>query len=248
TDRTYRDGVEITPAEFYTKLTQVETIPTTSQPTPQDFHAVYEQLSTEVEAILSIHISEDLSGTLQSARLAAAEVEIPVEIIDSRSISMGLGYIVLAAARALRAGASLEEAVAAARNLIPRLRIYFVVDTLEYLHKGGRIGSAARWFGTMLNIKPILELKDGRVEAKERVRNKRRAYARLLDIMTEQTAEGGAIHAAVVHANAPDERDKVRAQVEERFHPVELYTADLSPVVGTHVGPGTVGVAFYTDE
>jgi DegV family protein with EDD domain len=195
---------------------------------------------------VGVFISTELSGTVASA-LAAQESlpDLPIEVVDSRFTSMGLGFVALAAARAAAEGKGLAEVAAAARELVPRVNVLFVVETLEYLHRGGRIGGASRLLGSALRINPLRHLTEGRIDALERVRTKRKAVERILEVMAER-AGNAPVHAAVIHANAPEEAARLREQVRERFPYTELYLAELSPVIGTHVGPGTVGVAFYT--
>jgi DegV family protein with EDD domain len=153
-----------------------------------------------------------------------------------------------AAARAIKAGADLEQAAQTARRLADRMHTYFVVDTLEYLHKGGRIGGASRYLGAALQIKPILTFdKGGKIDALDRIRTKSKALERLLELVQEG-ADGQPIHAGVVHAQAPEEAARLRSRLEDRFECLEVETYELSPVIGTHVGPGTLGIAMYPDE
>jgi len=190
----------------------------------------------------------ELSGTVASA-LAARESlpDLPIEVVDSRSTTMGLGFVALAAGRAAAEGRGLAEVAAAARELVPRVNVLFIVETLEYLHRGGRIGGASRLLGSALRIKPLLHLNEGRIDALERVRTKRKAVERMLEVMGERVGDAP-VHAAVIHANTPEEAVDLRNGVNTYFRCQELYTAELSPVIGTHVGPGTVGVAFYAGE
>jgi DegV family protein with EDD domain len=248
---TYRDGVDITPAQFYEKLRAAPELPTTSQPSAGDFVEVYSKLSEEADGIVSIHLSELLSGTFKSALAAQQQVNhVPIEVIDTRSASLGVGFVVMAAARAAQQGKSMAEVVSAAREVIPKLNVMFVVDTLKYLHMGGRIGGASAMLGTALKIKPLLYLYEGEVNPLERVRSKCRATERMLEIMAQGLAEerdGGVLRAAVVHADRLDEALEVKEQVQSRFEPAELYLAELTPAIGTHVGPGTVGVGWYVE-
>jgi DegV family protein with EDD domain len=249
--QTYMDGVDITPAQFYEKLRAAPELPTTSQPSAGDFVAVYSKLCEEVDGIVSIHLSELLSGTVKSALAAQQQVNhVPIEVIDTRSASLGVGFVVMAAARVAQQGGSMAEVVAAARQVIPKLNVMFVVDTLKYLHMGGRIGGASAMLGTALKIKPLLHLYEGQVNPLERVRSKCRATERMLEIMTQRLAEerdGGVLRAAVVHADRLDEALEVKEQVQSRFDPAELYLAELTPAIGTHVGPGTLGVGWYVE-
>ena len=247
----YRDGIDITPTRFYELLRAASELPTTSQPSAGDFVEVYSRLSQEADAIVSIHLSELLSGTIKSA-LSARELvkDIPIEIIDSRSVSLGLGFVVTAAARAIQEGRSLPEVVAAVEQLIPKTNIIFVVDTLKYLHMGGRIGGASAMLGSALKIKPLLHIHEGEVSPLERVRSKSRATERMLEIMAErlQAEDGdGVLRAAVVHADREDEASELLKQALARFQPAESYLTDLTPAVGTHVGPGTLGLGWCVE-
>jgi DegV family protein with EDD domain len=175
---------------------------------------------------------------------------VHIEVIDSRSASVGLGFVVLAAARAARLGKSLPEVVAAAQQLIPKINVIFVVDTLKYLHMGGRIGGASAMLGTALNIKPLLHLCDGEVNPLERVRSKCKATERMLEIMAQRLQEDGSngvLHAAVAHADRADEALELKQQVLSRFQPAEFYLTELTPAIGTHVGPGTLGLGWYIE-
>lgn len=250
-EQSFRDGIDITPAQFYEMLAKASELPTTSQPSVGEFVEVYTCLSKEAEGIVSIHLSDLLSGTIQSA-LAANELvsDVSIEIIDSRSTSLGLGFVVLAASRAAQAGKTFHEVIEIARAVIPKINVLFVVDTLKYLHMGGRIGGATALLGTMLRIKALLHLSEGQVQPLERVRSKRRATERMLDIMGERLEverSDSVLHVAVIHAASPDEAEELKEKVLSRFHPDELYLTELTPALGTHVGPGTLGVGWYVD-
>lgn len=245
---TYLDGIDITPSEFYQRLVQAKELPTTSQPSAGQFYEFFGNLAETNEAIIGVFISEHLSGTIDSA-LTAAEMmsDYPIEIVDSKSASMGLGFMAMAVARALKDGATYKEAAQLARELIPVTHAIFVVDTLEYLHKGGRIGGAQRLVGSLLSMKPLLHLEDGRIEPLARIRTKRKAIEKLLDVVASDTEGKGKLHASVIHAAAPEDAEQFKGQVMERLDPVELITTELSPVVGTHTGPGLVGMGYYTE-
>jgi DegV family protein with EDD domain len=241
-DEVLRDGLDITSAEFVQRLKEDPVHPSTTQPNPEDFQLIFEQLSSEYDAIVTPLISSKLSGTVNSAKLAAETFSrVPLRVIDTQSTSMGLGFAVLAAARAAAQGMSLEDIEAAARSAAASARVLFVVDTLEYLHRGGRIGGATKFLGTALSIKPLLHLHEGRVDALEQVRTKGRAIARMLEIAS-QFAGGQPARAAVVHAGSPAEARALQAQVASLITCEELYTAELSPAISVHTGPGTVGV------
>lgn len=245
----YRDGVDLSTEQFYHMLTRSRSLPTTSQPAAGEFLDLYRSLAGQAESIVSIHISSDLSGTVASA-LAAREMfhDVPVQVIDSRSASMGLGMIALAAARVAAQGGSAAEVAAAAQALVPRMNVIFAVDTLEYLHKGGRIGGGAALLGSIIHIKPILDVVDGRIEALDKVRSRRKAQDRLLEIVAQRAGRDGCLHACVISADAPSDAEVIRDRLAASFSPVELYLAGVSPTIGTHVGPGTAGICFYSGE
>jgi len=248
-NETFLDGVDITPNEFYTRLAHSTSLPTTSQPSIQDFVQVFESLADQSDSILAPLISSGISGTVASAQAAAQEFSrLPVEIVDTRVTSAGLALVVLAAARAAAQGKSLQEVRQAADEVVQRLHVFFAVDTLEYLHRGGRIGGASRYLGTALSIKPILFFNsEGKIDALERVRTKGKALQRLI-ALAEEKADGRPLHLGVIHANAPQVAQEFRDQITHRLHCKEVFTVELSPAIGTHVGPGTIGIAFYTEN
>ncbi|MCJ7659827.1 MAG: DegV family protein [Anaerolineales bacterium] len=243
------DGVEITPEQFYKRLQSASEIPTTSQPSAGAFADFFKKVGEEADSIVAILVSDHLSGTLDSARSAVDLLEnIQIEIVDSLSTSMGLGWIVLAAARAVEQGKSAVEVAQLARDLVSKSRIIFVVDTLEYLHKGGRIGGAQRLMGSVLAIKPLLHLEDGRIEPLASVRTKKNAVEQMLDVIEEEIKDKKTVRMATVNALASEEAKELGKMLQARFQPFELLHAELSPAIGTHVGPGTIGVAYITED
>jgi DegV family protein with EDD domain len=247
-DKTWRDGVDIDSATFYELLRTSPDFPASSQPSVVSFQEAFTELAKEADGIVAVLISDELSGTLNSARMAAEALpEVPIEIVDTRSVSIQLGFIVLAAARVAEAGGTLQEVADAARALIGRVHIYFVVDTLEYLHRGGRIGAASKLFATALNIKPVLSIQDGMVHPAMKVRTRRKALEAVLQLLDEDLAGAERIHVGVLHIAAPEEADRLAVEVQARFHPVEIIRAECGPVLGTHAGPGTVGVVYYAE-
>jgi DegV family protein with EDD domain len=244
-DQTYLDGVDISPTEFYERLATAKIMPSTSQVTPKTFHEIYSKLLAQDYEILSILLSTDLSGTIASA-LQAREMfpGAKIEIVDSRTVAMALGFQVLAVARAVENGANLAEAKALAEKASGHVGVVFAVDTLEFLHRGGRIGGASRFMATALNIKPISEVIGGRVEAIEKVRTRKKSLERIVELIEERAAGRKPLRIATLHANALQEAKEVLVMAEKALDPVESILAEVSPVVGTHAGPGTIGLAF----
>jgi len=244
---TFLDGIDISPSQFYMRLERSKTIPSTSQPSAGEFLELFDRLSAQYDAIVAILISSGISGTVNSAETAKKSFsKIPVAIIDSLSTSAALGMIVKAVVQAVSEGKELAEIEEIAKGLVNRIKTYFVVDTLEYLHKGGRIGGASRYLGTALDIKPILYFDDqGKIDALEKVRTKQKAIDRMLEL-AEEYADGKAVKFSVVHANRIEEVKKLKEKIQERFDCKEIDIYELSPVIGTHVGPGTIGMAVYT--
>jgi DegV family protein with EDD domain len=243
---TLLDNVDIGPKEFYDRLTKAKTMPSTSQPTNAAFAEAYQKLHAEGYEILTLVISAALSGTMDSATQAKSMVpDAVVEVVDSRLTSVPLAYMALAAARAAKRGASLQECKQIAEEICNHAQVFFAVDTLEFLHRGGRIGGASRFLGTALNLKPILYLLDGKIEALERVRTSKKAHERLIELIGDKVYGKAPINMmGVVGANAEKSAKHLLEKIETRFSPREIMVSNLSPVIGTHTGPGTVGVAY----
>jgi DegV family protein with EDD domain len=246
-DTVYKEGVDLSNAEFYAKLKDAPELPTTSQPSAGEFHEVFEPLVSAGHEILVLTISGKLSGTWNSARAAQAMLPgAPISVVDSLSTSVGLQLMVEAAISAVGDGASREEIVEQTKAIRASMQLLFVVDTLEYLAKGGRIGNARAFMGTMLKIKPILYLQDGAIEPLEQVRSKRKAVARMLDLIEESTdGNGSSAKIGVTNALVPDEAEKIKKQIMDQLGCQEPFVSILGPVIGTHTGPGVVGVAAY---
>ncbi len=243
---TFEDGVNITPSEFYTRLKKTTVMPTTTQVTVAKFHEIYQRLLAQDYQILTIVISSKLSGTLNSAEQARSMLPpgAPIEIVDSNSTAMALGFHLLTVARAIEQGATFPECVALAQKARDHTGIFFAVDTLEFLHRGGRIGGATRFLGTMLNFKPILELRDGRVEPIERVRTRGKSLSRIVELAVEQIGSRTPVRLSTLHANAPQDARLVLEQAAAIVKPVETFFSEVSPVVGVHAGPGVVGLVY----
>jgi fatty acid kinase fatty acid binding subunit len=240
----YRDGVDLTAAEFYARLKTTDVMPTTSQPTPADFRGVYEELAA-YERILSIHIAATLSGTFQSAGLAADE---RVRTIDSETASAGITMLALAIQRRLDRGTTDEEV----DELVARYKrdhgLLFTVDTLEFLARGGRIGRAKAFAGELLNVKPILSIRAGEVVPVKRVRGNRKAFQEFVDAVQTQTVDGPGLRFGTAHADAPERAVQLEKMVRD-LRPqatIEVETV-LGAVIGTHAGPGCVGFFWFDD-
>ena len=240
---TYLDGIDITPDEFYQRLTSSPQLPTTSQPSVGAFMEVYEGLREGAEGIVSVHISAKLSGTCNSANQAKAELSetVAIEIVDTQLASLGVGLAALAAARAAQAGAGLAEVAAEARRAADETRVLFMVDTLEYLQKGGRIGKAAAFFGGLLNVKPLLTIHEGQVHPLERARTRSKAMDRLEQMLQ---AEAPIQQLAVMCTTTPDDANAVAQRNAWLVAPEQPIIGRLGAVVGTYAGPGLLGVAL----
>jgi DegV family protein with EDD domain len=246
-----RDGVDIQPKEFYERLAVDKNMPSTSQATPEEFKQAYANLLNAGYDILSIHISGKLSGTLDSAIQAKRGLKDGnIELVDSNSTSMALGFQVMAAARMAAAGATLAECKAVAVEASKHTGVFFAVNTLEFLHRGGRIGGAAAFMGHLLNLKPLLQLRDGKIEAVEKVRTLSKTIDRLLDLVEAKLdKEKGPIRLCAIHANSPAEAEELLARAVKRIPPqlvADAAISNVSPVLGTHTGPGALGLAYMS--
>jgi DegV family protein with EDD domain len=221
-------------------------MPSTSQATVATFMQIFQNLLDQDYQILAILVSAKLSGTINSAMQAKEHLPTgaPIEVVDSQSVSMGMGFNTLRVARAVAQGASLPEAVALAHQTIGHTGVVLTVETLDFLHRGGRIGSASRFMGTALNIKPILEVREGRVEAVERVRTRGKSLSRVVELVEEQIGGQTPVHIAALHANAEADARILLDEVSRRLKVDEQIFSIVGPVVGTHAGPGTLGLAY----
>lgn len=248
-DQTYRDGIDIQSAEFFARLKTSKTMATTSQVSVADMQSIFQGFVDQGLEVLGIFISSKLSGTIQSAMQAKelmGSAGDKVTVVDSQSTAMALGFQVLSAARAAQDGANLNDCTATAEKARTNSGLFFAVDTLEFLHRGGRIGGASRFLGTLLNLKPILALEDGKVEGLEQIRTKTKAHERVLELIIENTKGKTPIRLATLHANAPEDAKVLLAKAEKELNPVESIFSEVSPVVANHAGPGTVGLAYLT--
>lgn len=241
-DQSYLDGVDLSRKDFYTRLPSFPVPPTTAVPGLETFARVYQDLATDgATEILSLHISPTLSGMLDVARAAARQVrQVPVTVLDSRQLSLGLGFAVLAAARAAAEGRSLTDILALLEDQIPRTYVFAALDTMEYLRRSGRVSNLVANIGGLLKVKPLLKMNDG-VASSERVRTQRRAYQRLIELVRDLVPME---QLALVHTNAADRADALWAQARHLFPNItNPLSVDVTPVLGVHLGPGTVGFA-----
>jgi DegV family protein with EDD domain len=246
---TYRDGVDILPDAFYQRLAKATVMPSTSQISIVSVEKIFRDLLEQGYDVLGLFISTKLSGTMDSATKACEVIQSDrIVIFDSMTSAMALGFQALAAARAAVDGANLAECVKVAERARERSGVILTVETLEFLHRGGRIGSASRFLGTALNIKPILEVVDGRLEALEKVRTRSKALNRLVELVAERTGGNKSLHLSAIHANSLADAQFVMDKASEVFNVVEKVISSVSPVIGTHVGPGTVGLCYLMED
>jgi len=242
-EKVYRDRVDISEDEFYQKLLESSIHPTTSQPSPSDFASVYSKLSTETDEIVSIQVTSKLSGTYNSALQGRgmAGIRCRVEVVDSQSVSMGLGLITMAAARLAEAGESLQRVMEEIGQAIPNIRLLAVFDTLKYLLRGGRIGRAKALLGSMLNVKPMLTMRNGELCPAGLCRTRSKGMERLLNLVrnTLNTQE-----LAIVHSTTPDEAGSLRERIGVTLDKRQIHLARLGPALGVHGGPGTLILAL----
>lgn len=247
----YRDRVTIQPEEFYARLSSSSTLPTTAQASREEFVALFRQVrEAGAEAALVVLVNGRFSGSLASARLAAGEVDFPVAVHDSRSTSMGLGWQVLAAARAREAGGGLREMVAAAEKVREQVQVCACLDTLEYVYRGGRIGNAQRLLGTLLHTRPVIYVdhSTGMVEADGMALSRRRSIEKMVRCFFEKMPPGGKLHVAVMHGMAEDEARQLEARIREEFAPQELFVHLTGPILGLNTGPGALALCGYGDD
>lgn len=241
----YRDGEDIRAEAFYERLAQSSTIPTTSQTTVGEFEKLFQRLLDENYAILAMLISSGISGTVESAIQAKATFPgAPIEVMDTQLVSMALGLMVMTVARVANAGSDLATCKALAEEIYPKIGVYFTVDTLKYLNKGGRINTAKRLLGSALSIKPIMEIRGGKIELVESVISRKKAIKRMLELVERDIDGKMPVSISTFHAAADEDNDALMAEAIELFNPVETVKTFVSPVIGTHTGPGTLSIAY----
>jgi DegV family protein with EDD domain len=246
-NESFEDDVTITPEQFYTRLRTAKVMPSTSQASVVNMQKAFSSLLEQGNEVLGIFLSAKLSGTYQSATLGREQLtsgKEKVDFIDSETTAMAMGFQVLTVARAAEQGASFADCKSLAERARAYTGVYLTVDTLEFLHRGGRIGGAQRFLGTALNLKPVLTVEGGRVEPVERVRTRRKALDRLVEIVAEKCAGKSPIHIATLHADSEADAKYMLDQITPMVNPVESVFAAVSPAVGANTGPGTVGLAY----
>ncbi|MDD2521657.1 MAG: DegV family protein [Anaerolineaceae bacterium] len=247
---TYYDGIDIQATDFYQQLAESKEMATTSQVTVGQFLEVFQKLLSEGKDVLYLGISKGLSATTDSAIQAKKELGDPQNLIvmDTKLVSMALTLQVLEVARAAEKGITLEECYQLAQDAYSRIGVYFTVNTLEYLHRGGRINTAKRMLGSALNLKPIMMIREGKIELVESVRSYKKALARMVELIEKDIDGRGPVRIGPFHALAFDEMVAMEEMAVERLQPIEVIRSEVSPVIGSHVGPGTVSLAYIIDK
>lgn len=245
--RSYRDGIDLTTTEFYQLLRTSDEPPTTAAPSVGEFIQVYKKALGNAERVLAIHVASQLTSIYKIALMAAESISGGrVRVIDSQSATMAQGFVALAAARAARSGADLETAARAAQEVRSKVRFFAFLETLEYLRRGGRLGSVAAMMGNAIQLKPIVHIVAGQITLLARPRTRRKATQLMLDTMSAEVAESP-LHAAVLHADSLADAEQLRGRVDDQFDCLELHLTELTPVMGAHTGPGLLGLAYYVD-
>ena len=243
----YLDGVTMMPDDFYKRLKDSKVMPSTSQATPAAMHAAFAPLLEQGCDVMGVFISDKLSGTLDSARQARAEfanAQDKIALFDSATVAMATGFQAIAAAHTALDGGSLKDCMAMAEKVRPNTGVYFAVETLEFLHRGGRIGGAQKLLGSALNMKPILTITDGKVDSADRVRTSNKAHDRVIELVREKVAGGKNVRLATLQANAEEAAKALLSKAASELGAVESILSMVSPAIGTHLGPGTVGLAY----
>ena len=240
-----QDYFDINADQFFKRLAKSDSLPTTSQPSPAAFKMIYDELLAKGHDILGVHISHKLSGTFCSAEQAKAMLpDANIENIDTLSVSMGEGWPLLMGIRAAEDGKSLAECRAIVEEASSHVGVLLTVDTLEFLHRGGRIGGASRLVGTALSLKPLLEINNGQIEPVENIRTRKKSLVRMVEVALERIGDKSPVYLAVLHANAQEDADSVVEMVTSQLDCEQTLVTDVAPTIGTHTGPGTVGIAY----
>ena len=252
-DKSYRDGIDISPTEFYTLLRQAKELPKTAHSSPGTHLEVYRRASLRASSVLCVTLSSEFSGQFNSAQVAMemakeALPKVAIEVLDCGTAAAAQGLVVLAAAKAAASGQNLAEVMETAKNVARQVSLLAMVDTLDYLVKGGHVYKAAALASSVLRIKPIFTLNQGDVHPLTNARTTQSAIKRIVKLMGQKIVEGQALNVAVMHADALDEAIVLRDQISSQFDCAELFITEFTPVMGAHIGPGLIGVAFYSGD
>jgi DegV family protein with EDD domain len=243
--KSYLDGVDISAKDFYIRLKSAHTLPTTSQVPINDFVVAIQKELDKGKSVIVLPISKGISATYQSAMAAKQQLNNPkVEVIDTNLVSMALSFQVLAVARAVEAGASLAECKKVAEKAYEHIGVYFTVDTLKYLHKGGRIGGAKRFLGAALSIKPILQIREGKIEAAGSAITRKKAIEEMVQMVKNAIGDQKPVRISVFHALEADYAQDLQTRLNKELNVVEGILSEVSPAIGAHVGPGTISIAW----
>jgi len=245
----YKDVIDLSPAQFYEMQAKSDVMPRTNQPGPLDFEGIYRPMLSEYDYIFSLHVSSELSGTISSAEMAARQIneelgKAKIEIIDTTQVCFGEGLIVLAAARAIEAGADPDKVRSEVKRAISKINTIFVPESLEYLKKNGRIGTASAFLGGILNIKPMLEMK-GKISPVEKIRGSRNMVPRMLEVMKSRTAPGTKVNVCVYDALLKEKADELETLIRSEYQIGEMYRGTVGPAVGCHCGPNTIALSWH---
>ena len=244
-EESYKDRVDLDSDAFYKKVAESSVFPSTSQPSPQDYADGYRPFAEDGYEIISLHLSSKLSGSYQSGVLAQKMLpDADITIVDARSASIGTGLIALAAARAAKEGKSKSEVLDVINSLMPKVNVIFTVDSLEHLQRGGRIGKAQAFLGSILNVKPLLMIDEGEIIPKERIRGQAKLFRKVLEII-EEDVKGEAIRVGIIHAGAQETAERLKNELETNFKVEELIMSKIGSVIGAHTGPGTWGLGYH---
>lgn len=245
-DQEFRDRVDLMPSEFYRRLASSSTLPATSQPATGVFEQVYRTLAESTDQILAIHTIASLSGIFNASRVAAESIQnVRIELIDSKQVTMALGWLVILAARAAKEGRSIDEIKEIVQDAAQRVHVIAMLDTLEYAQRGGRLGKGKALVGTLLHVKPLLSVLNGEIVPVENVRTQKRALERLVEIVL---GSGPIQELSVIHAQAPQYAKLLQDALSETIPGEQIVMSEAGPVLGTHVGPGAVGIAWLTGK
>jgi len=252
-DRVYRDGIDISPAEFYALLRQAKKLPTTSGSLPGPYLEAYREASKRASGILCITESSKFSGMFNSARLAREMAKtvlnnVAIEVIECATAAAGMGLVALAAARAAASGKDLNEVIEIAKGVMQRVNLFAMLDTLHYLVKGGRVPKAAALVNSLLQIKPVFTVNQGEAHTVALPRTTRSAIKRILKLTGQKVVKGQPLHVAVMHADALNEATILKNRISSQFDCAELFITEFTPVMGVHTGPGVIGIAFYNGD